>query len=154
MGRINYDMGRFGKKKPLIEGIFNGEIYLVLEKKTKSGDDMLSLKILINGDDGGVIEIWDNIVFHRNEQNVEKMAKHLMAFFSCVGIPVIEGKVDFESFDLKGKKIKVKIGIRKSNEYNPEDSNIVIAYLPELKNEVENQIAETNFSINQSETPF
>lgn len=150
MSRYTYDFGNYGKKKELKEGIFSGEIVYVIDKKTKAGDDMLSIKILLS-DGADVIEVWDNIVLHSNDTKKEKMANHLMSFFMSIGIPLIDGKIDFDSQELKGKKVKVKIGIKQPDSYNPEATNKIDSYISPM---LDTSSIETEYNPNNNDLPF
>ena len=107
--------------KPFEKGIYDAEIKSAEAVVSKSGKDMIKMQVKVFSHDGAKsVTIFDYLM----GDNMEFKLRH--AAEACELLSSYD-KGEIEPFEFEGKSVKVKLGVRKSEEYG--DQNTIVDYI-------------------------
>ena len=109
----------------------------VREAITQNGDDMASVKFVVDSGASQDSWVWDNIVISDNPDSPGyKVLGRTKHFLHCIGEPY-EGEIKVDTDNWKGKKVKIRVDHEQPNQYHKSIRPIVTAYLIDEEQEKE-----------------
>lgn len=104
------------------------EITEKIDKTSKNGDPMVSVKLTIKRGEYKGMWIWDNILIPSPESPSAKILSRTKHFLRCINEPYEGEDVIWDSDKWLGKTCYVITGIEDPNEYHKNSKNIIREY--------------------------